>query len=320
MYKRQSFKSARNTAPKIAENGEPGESKTFDLELKLIADVGLVGCPNAGKSTLLSRISSAHPKIADYPFTTLSPNLGVVKFKDKSFVAADIPGLIEGAHSGKGLGTEFLRHIERTRVLIHLIDVSGFSDKTPYENYKAISKELLLYSKKLSKKPVLIAANKMDLTGAAEQIKKLRAKLKGKKIILISGVTGEGLQDLLSEAVHLLVKTPQEKDEAPVPPQVRQFHLGEDFFVERQGEGFRVVGKKIERFFVMTNFDQEQAVLRFQNILKKMGVEHALKRQGIQPGDFVTIGNMEFIFDPGKEQGTLSLPRRILESAESSRK
>lgn len=310
-----SFKSGRNTAPKIAENGEPGESKILDLELKLIADVGLVGCPNAGKSTLLSRISAARPKIADYPFTTLSPNLGVVKFKDKSFVAADIPGLIEGAHEGKGLGMEFLRHVERTRIIIHLIDVSGFSDKTPYENYKAVSKELALYSKKLSRKPVLIAASKMDLTGAKEQIQKLRAKLRGKKIIPISGVTGEGLKDLLAEAVKLLANTPKEEDEAPALPKVQQFHLGDEFYVEREGDGFRVVGKKVERFFVMTNFDQEEAALRFQNILRKMGVEKALERQGIAPGDPVYIGNMEFIFEPGKEQGSLFPPRPVRGSA-----
>ena len=310
-----SFKSARNTAPKIAENGEPGEAKTLDLELKLIADVGLVGCPNAGKSTLLSRVSSAHPKIADYPFTTLSPNLGVVRFKDKSFVAADIPGLIEGAHSGKGLGTEFLRHVERTRILIHLIDVSGFSEKTPYENYRAITQELALYSKKLAKKPVLIAANKMDLTGADEQIKKLRAKLKGKKVVPISGVTGAGLNDLLAEAVKLLAKTPKEAEDAPAVSPVKHFRLGEEFFVEKEGDGFRVVGKKVERFFVMTNFDQEQAVSRFQNILRKMGVEKALERQGIAPGDPVYIGDTEFIFEPGKEQGNLSPPRPARGSA-----
>ncbi|OGR82214.1 MAG: GTPase ObgE [Elusimicrobia bacterium RIFCSPLOWO2_01_FULL_54_10] len=306
-----SFKSTRNTAPKIAELGEPGEIKTLDLELKLIADVGLVGCPNAGKSTLLSRISAARPKIANYPFTTLSPNLGVIKFRDKSFVAADIPGLIEGAHSGKGLGTEFLRHIERTRILVHMLDMSGFSGMTPHEAYKAVSKELALYSKKLAKKPVLIVANKMDLTSSPDELKKFRKKLKGKKILPISGVTGEGIDALIAEAVKLLEKTPKEKPPVLEVPQTQQFHFDNEFIVEREEAGFRVIGKKVERFFAMTNFEQEQAVTRFQNILRKMGVEKVLEKQGIQPGDSVLIGNDEFIYEPGSISKSRRQPRRV---------
>ncbi len=295
-----SFKSTRNTAPKIAELGEPGEARTLDLELKLIADVGLVGCPNAGKSTLLSRISQAKPKIADYPFTTLSPNLGVAKFGDKTFVVADIPGLIEGAHSGKGLGTEFLRHIERTRVLVHLLDVSGFSGQKPYKAYQSITKELALYSKKLAKKPVLIVANKMDLTDSKDELKTLRKKLKGKKILSISAVTGEGLKELTEAVVKMLEKAPKEIDVViPKAPEVHKFHFADEFFIEKEEEGFRVKGKKVERLFSMTNFEQPQAVTRFQNILKKMGVEKVLERNGVQPGDPVFIGNSEFIFEPG---------------------
>lgn len=293
-----SFKTSRNSAPRIAEKGEPGESLTLDLELKMIADIGLIGCPNAGKSTLLARISSARPKIADYPFTTLSPNLGVARFKGMSFVVADIPGLIEGAHQGKGLGIEFLRHIERTRVLVHLVDMSGFGGKTPYQNFRAIQKEVSLYSKKLSRKPVVIVANKLDCTGADKILKKFRKSLKGKKVIGISAVTGQGISDFYAVAIKRLQSAkeePEEVETAAVP--VRKFIFENEFSVKREPGGFRVKGKKVERLFAMTNFDQEEAITRFQNILRKMGVEKMLKREGIHPGDTVHIGDMEFTYD-----------------------
>ena len=299
-----SFKTKINTAPRIAEKGEPGETFALELELKLIADVGLVGAPNAGKSTLLSRLSAARPKIADYPFTTLSPNLGVAKFKDKSFVVADIPGLIEGAHSGKGLGHEFLRHVERTRVLVHLIDPFGFGNRTPLENYRAIHKELELHSKKLAKKPTVIAVNKMDATGAEAELKKLRKSLKGKKVLGISAVSGAGLDELFAEVVKALKKAKQEPQEEPAAPaDHRRFVLEDAFQVERDEEGrFVVRGRKVERLSAMTNFDQPEAVERFQNILKKMGVEKMLQKQGVQPGDAVRIGEAEFTYQlPGVE-------------------
>ena len=298
------FKTSRNNAPKIAEKGEPGESFDADLELKLIADVGLVGCPNAGKSTLLSRISAARPKIADYPFTTLSPNLGVAQYKDKSFVAADIPGLIEGAHQGKGLGMEFLRHVERTRLLVHLVDPMGFDGKSPLQSVRAIEKELKLYSTKLAKKPVIYAMNKMDLTGAADALKKLRKHLKGKKIFAISAVSGEGVASLIEEIARRLQTIKPEVEEPDEPVDFRKFIFENEFTVEREDDGFHVTGKKVERLVSMTNFDQEEAVSRMQNILKKMGVEKMLLKEGVQPGDRVHIGEMEFLFSESALAGS----------------
>ncbi len=297
------FKTTRVTAPKIAEKGEPGESFDTDLELKLIADVGFVGCPNAGKSTLLSRISAATPKIADYPFTTLSPNLGVVQFQDKTFVAADIPGLIEGAHLGKGLGMEFLRHVERTRLLIHLIDPLGFDRKTPLQSVRAIEQELKRYSAKLAKKPVIYVLNKMDLTGADQVRKKLQKLLKGKKLFAISAVSGAGISKLVEEVVSRLSKVKEEREEKAVIADFKKFVFENEFWVEREDDGFRVKGKKVERLVSMTNFDQEQAVSRMQNILKKMGVEKMLMKEGIQPGDKIHIGVMEFLFKESSFEG-----------------
>ncbi len=289
------FKTSRKTAPKIAEKGEPGELFDADLELKLIADVGLVGCPNAGKSTLLSRMTAARPKIADYPFTTLSPNLGVAQYQDQTFVAADIPGLIEGAHEGKGLGMEFLRHVERTRLLVHLIDPLGFDKKTPLQSVRAIEKELKLYSTKLANKPVIYVMNKMDLTGAQEARKKLQKHLKGKKLLAISAVSGEGIPELLAVLAKKLTTIKEEVEEV-VTADFKKFVFENDFIVERDDDGFHVMGKKVERLVAMTNFDQEQAVARMQNILKKMGVEKMLLKEGVQAGDRVRIGEMEFLF------------------------
>ena len=293
------FKTIRNNAPRIAEKGEPGENFTIDLELKMIADVGLVGCPNAGKSTLLSRISSAKPKIADYPFTTLSPNLGVAKFAEKSFVVADIPGLIEGAHAGKGLGTDFLRHIERTRVLVHMIDCFGFNNETPLQNYRSISKELKLYSSILAKKPTVIAMTKMDCTGADLALKKLQTKLKDKKVFAISAASGQGLKELFAEVLKLLKKNPVVLEEVAVVADEKRYVLEETFEIVHESEQvFRLKGKKVERLAAMTNFSQRQAVRRFQNILKKMGVEKMLKRNQIQTGDALRIGEVEFTYSP----------------------
>jgi GTP-binding protein len=288
------FKTQTHTAPRIAEKGEPGETATYELELKLIADIGLVGFPNAGKSTLLSRVSSAHPKIADYPFTTLSPNLGVVTVGEQNFVVADIPGLIEGAHEGRGLGDEFLRHIQRTHVLIHIVDLFGFDGQTAYKNFKTINKELSEYSKKLAEKPMVIAANKTDLTGAGGKLAEFKKRLKGKKVYPISAVSGEGIKALISEALKKLKTEPA--DRALVEEPVRKYIYERDFTVTKENDIFVVSGKKIERLAAMTDFNGEETLRRFQNIIKKMGIEKSLLDHGIRPGDTVRIGDEQLIF------------------------
>jgi len=291
------FKTQRVTAPKLSERGEPGEEFTLELQLKLLADVGLVGFPNAGKSTLLSRLTSARPKIAAYPFTTLNPNLGVASWKNTKLILADIPGLIEGASEGKGLGHEFLRHIERTRMLFHLIDLQGFEGHKPAQTFKMINKELALYSPILAKKEMIIVANKMDLTDSAKALKDLRKKIPKLRIFPISSATGEGLEKLLEYAAGRVAKL-QAQEDVPEPAEPIRFVVERDFEVERKGDQYFVRGKKAERFAAMTNFHQQEAVRRFQNILKKMGVEKELARQGAQPGDSVRIGKIEFFYEP----------------------
>lgn len=291
-----SFKTSTNTAPRVAEKGEPGETNELDLELKLLADVGLVGFPNAGKSTLLSRISKAHPKIADYPFTTLSPNLGVAHVGERFFVVADIPGLIEGAHAGRGLGDEFLRHIERTRVLIHLVDVTGFEGKSAAQNFRVLNRELGAYSPALLNKPQLVVAGKMDLTDSARLLAAMKRRLKKVHVYAISAVTGQGVPQLLGAVLRALDKTPEKP--LFVPPAVTLYHLEPDFQVEREGRSFRVRGKKVERLVSMTNFGQDEAIARLQKIFRKMGVEKALEQKGIAAGDMVAIGEYEFTYRP----------------------
>ncbi len=291
------FKSSVRQAPRIAERGEPGESAELELQLKMIADVGLIGLPNAGKSTLLSRLTRAHPKIANYPFTTLHPNLGVAYHHDREIVFADIPGLIEGSHTGRGLGHDFLRHIERTRVLVHVVDPLGYDGRPPKENIKIIDKELRKYSQALARKPQLIVVNKQDLTGAAEVAKEVRTSFKSRKVLAVSGVSGEGIDKLLKEAAELLALTKAEV--ASPPPEVPvHVHLEPEFWVEREGDGFVVKGKKVERLVAMTNFNLPEAVERTQYILKKFGVEKELMRHGARAGDPVQIFGYEFSFQP----------------------
>ncbi|MGQ0644497.1 MAG: GTPase ObgE [Elusimicrobiota bacterium] len=290
-----SFKTSANTAPRIAEKGEPGESGVIDLELKLLADAGLVGFPNAGKSTLLSRLTKAHPKIADYPFTTLTPNLGVASLGNRSFVLADIPGLIEGAHAGRGLGDEFLRHVERTRVLVHVVDVTGQGGRTAYEVYRALNKELEAYSPALAERPQIVAANKMDLTDADKLLAAFQRRLKKVKIYPISGVTGKGLAPLLSAVAKALDAAPEP---APFAPECADYFLPPDFTVEREGGVFHVRGKKVETLAAMTHFSQDEALARFQKILRKMGVEKALDRAGAAAGDQVAVGDFQFTYRP----------------------
>jgi GTP-binding protein len=295
------FKTQRTTAPHISEKGEPGEEFQLDLELKLLADVGLIGCPNAGKSTLLSRLTAARPKIADYPFTTLNPNLGVAEWHGVQMVLADIPGLIEGAHAGKGLGHEFLRHIERTRVLFHLVDMSGFDGKDPYASIQMIHKELKLYSPHFLKKPMVIVANKMDVTSADVALAALKKKIKKHKIFPISAATGEGLNPLLAYAAKELAK-PAPVEEPPEEEEPLRFVVELDFTVEEGTDAWHIKGAKVERLAAMTNFNQEEGARRFQNILKKMGVEKELLRQGAEPGDTVRVGSREFFYEVDDEK------------------
>jgi len=295
-----SFKTGRNSAPRVYEKGEPGEVATIDFELKLIADVGLIGFPNAGKSTFLSVVSQAHPKIADYPFTTLAPNLGVAHYYGKSFVVADIPGIIEGAHGGKGLGDEFLRHIERTRVLVHLIDISGFDNKTAYENYKIINKELKKYSAHLAKKPMIVVVNKMDLTDSDKLFASFKKHLKNKKVFKISAVSKIGINPLMAELIKMLAKPITEESELVLESGRKKYIYEPEFKVEYEiiddTNVFTVIGKKVEKLLAMTNMDNDDTLRRFQNILKKMGIERALKEKGIKIGDTVRIANTEFFF------------------------
>ncbi|MCB0045536.1 MAG: GTPase ObgE [Caldilineaceae bacterium] len=292
-----SFKSARNKAPRMAEKGEPGEELWLELELKLVADVGIVGVPNAGKSTLLSVVSAAKPKIADYPFTTIVPNLGVAEINHRQIVLADIPGLMEGAHEGTGLGHEFLRHIERTRVLIHVL--AGDSPD-PLGDFQAINQEMSLFNPALADKPQIVAFNKMDLPMAQEQWPQIEAAIQVQDlpVIAISAVTRENVQQLLYQVQALL-------DELPDPLPAAEEALPEivpeadenRFEIVNLGDGeWRVTGIAIERTARMTNWDYYEAAMRFQRILRAMGIRDALGEAGVQEGDTVHIANVELIW------------------------
>ncbi len=288
------FATSVNKAPSLSENGEPGQERWVKLELKLLADVGLVGFPNAGKSTLISRISAARPKIADYPFTTLVPNLGVVMTRSKeSFVVADIPGLIEGAHQGSGLGHEFLRHIERTRVLLFVLDTAQTEGRDVLEDYRVLRRELELYRPDLMERPFLIVANKMDVPEAQENYERLRAKF-GHVVHAVSAVTGLGVNSLVEETFRLLQSVPRDIVIQGEEPVMRRFEEEETFRIERVNGVFEVSGKRIEKLLAMTNFNTDEGLRRFQMIVEKMGLEEALRRQGIKPGDTVKISDFEF--------------------------
>ncbi len=293
------FLSNRNKAPRIAENGEPGPEMWLELELKLLADVGLAGYPNAGKSTLISAVSAARPKIADYPFTTLTPNLGVVQAGQDSFVMADIPGLIEGAHQGAGLGHDFLKHLERTRLIVHVVDVgSSFEglERDPFGDWEKINEELVRYSVNFDRKHQVVAATKMDLPGAGERLEELKKRLpEDVEVFPVSAVTGEGTRALVLRIAELL-KTIQEEIIHPVETfRVTRPEVEEKFIIEVDGDGVYVVsGKELTRQFIMNRMDTDEALMRFHNIIRKMGVLDALKEKGIQPGDTVRIMDMEF--------------------------
>ncbi len=288
------FASASNRTPRIAERGTPGEERWLTLELKLIADVGIVGVPNAGKSTLLSVISNARPKIADYPFTTLEPNLGVVTYDDKTLVFADIPGLIEGAHMGVGLGHAFLRHVQRTRVLLHLLDGASAD---PLADYNQINTEIALYDENLAKKPQIVVLNKLDLPDVQAKWESVRAQFaqRGVELWGISAMTRSGITPVVQKVFEAIAQLPAETspmfDETPV----YELAASEPIFtIERDSAGnFLVRGKRIERAASMTYWDYEESLMRFQKILETLGITAALEEAGVQVGDTVIIGDFE---------------------------
>ena len=293
-----SFKTHKNTAPFISEKGDKGEELEVILELKVLADVGLIGFPNAGKSTFLSTTSSARPQIADYPFTTLNPKIGMVMHKNKDFAVADIPGIIEGASEGKGLGHQFLKHIERTRVIIHLVDPLGFDNISPLEGIVKIVEELKSFDKKfgknLAKKPRIIAVNKSDLPEAEEVFKQVKKKYKARKVFLISTATGDNVKKVLDEIIKLLSKNPLKIKQIEKPK--KAMHKVAPMFKisKTQDDILMVTGKQVERMVNITHFEQQQAVERLKYKLKKIGLEKALLKEGLQEGDQLIVGETTF--------------------------
>jgi len=290
----QHFATASNQAPRTAERGEPLEEKRLKLELKLIADIGLIGVPNAGKSTLLSVLTNAKPKIAAYPFTTLEPNLGVANIdEDTTVVLADIPGLIEGAHQGAGLGHDFLRHIQRTRVLIHLLD--GLSED-PVADYSQINSELSLFDPNLAKKPQLVALNKIDQPEVQERLEDIRRKFKKLNVefMTISALARTNTRELLLKAVQKLAEAPPLEEVEPPMPVYRPKEDPRDFKISREDDGsWRVSGTAIERSAKMTFWEHDGSVRRFQKLMEALGVDEALRKAGIQEGDTVVVGDYE---------------------------
>lgn len=299
------FATPANPAPELSENGEPGQERNVQLELKVLADVGLVGFPSVGKSTLLSVVSAARPKIAAYHFTTIVPNLGMVDAGDgRSFVMADLPGLIEGASQGVGLGHQFLRHIERTRVIVHVIDMSGSEGRVPFEDYVAINNELEQYNLRLMERPQIIVANKMDMPDAEENLKEFKTKIaEDIPVFPISAVTKTGLRELLLAIADKLETTPEfplneileQEDEDTV---LYKYVAEEpDFEISREPDGtFVLSGAKIERLFTMTNFERDASISRFARQLRAMGVDEALRKRGAKDGDIVRLLDYEFEF------------------------
>lgn len=298
------FKTATRQAPRFAIAGEVGEALTVVMELKLIADVGLIGFPNVGKSTFLSVVTSATPKIANYHFTTITPNLGMVTTKyGDSFVLADIPGLIEGAHEGVGLGHEFLRHVERTKLLIHVIDIASVEDRDPLEDYEKINQELKLYSEKLALKQQVVAANKIDLPGAEEQLEKLIKVLEpqGIKVFPISAATNKGLDDLMVYVSEKLKEVEEQERQVVVEEEEEKVYTFKEqeenlFTVRVENNTYIVEGKFVERLVNSTNFDDMDSLAYFQKVLRKRGIIDELKEQGINDGDLVKIDEVEFEF------------------------
>ena len=293
------FATRTNPAPDFAENGEPGEYRKIKLELKLMADVGLVGMPSVGKSTFISKVSAARPKIADYPFTTLKPNLGVVRTGDnRSFVIADLPGLIEGAALGHGLGDQFLKHAQRTRILAHIIDMSGYTGRDPYDDYTIINRELLSFDENMMKKPQIVIANKMDSEFAADNLIKFKEKV-DVPVYEISAINGQGIDKVLYKLADLLDSIPknnlfeEEKFESHV---IYKFKEEKPFTIVKEGNTYIIKGDLPEKLLRMSRFDTDEAVLRFANKLKKLGIDEELRNMGIEEGDTVKILDYEFEF------------------------
>ena len=297
------FKSPTNRTPRVAENGLPGEKKILTLELKLLADVGFVGFPSVGKSTLLSIISNANPEIADYPFTTIAPNLGVVSLKDgRSFVAADLPGLIEGAHQGKGLGLQFLRHIERCRVLVHVIDISSEDGRDPIKDFEIINEELKSYNLRLMERPMVIVANKMDDPGSELLLEYFKEQIGDKyKIFPVSALERKGLEPLLFELANLVDSTPEFPlfNEVEGDEKVFTYESNKDdekgYIITRPSAHLWVIkGDRIEKIYKMTNISTEEGLMYLTTIMRKMGIEDELRSLGIQEGDIVKLVDFEF--------------------------
>lgn len=286
--------------PDFCEKGEPGEKRKLRCELKVLADCGLVGFPSVGKSTLIAAVSKARPKIAEYHFTTLVPNLGMVEVPDgRSFVMADLPGIIEGAHQGAGLGLQFLRHIERCRVIVHIIDMASVDGRDPYEDYLIINKELESYKMNLMKRPMILVANKMDMPAAQENLKEFKKKVK-LPIYEISAYTGKNIEELLYKIADILAVTPEfslfEEDEL----EEVEYNLREEdpfFVIDKQSDGvYNVTGTKLKRLFDMTDFDSDYGRMRFARQLRTYGLDDALRKLGVQNGDTVRIFDFEFEF------------------------
>ncbi|MGX5377377.1 GTPase ObgE [Ligilactobacillus sp. LYQ135] len=304
------FASPKNPAPEIAENGEPGQERELKLELKVLADVGLVGFPSVGKSTLLSTVTSAKPKIAEYHFTTLVPNLGMVQLDDgRDFVMADLPGLIEGASQGIGLGIQFLRHVERTRVILHLIDMSGMEQRDPFEDFQKINAELKKYDPDLLKRPQIVVGTKMDMPDASKNLVEFKQKLKTDdsleqtpQVMAISSLTHQGLQELMTATANLLDQTPHFETKAEKQMQVNQnqvYKLEEEpaFTITRDDDATWVLsGNKLEKLFKMTNLEHDESLMRFTRQLRGMGVDDELRKRGAKTGDLVRINDFVFEF------------------------
>ena len=294
------FKTQTNTAPDYSENGEEGEKKNLKVEVKMLADVGLVGLPSVGKSTIISMVSRSKPKIAAYHFTTLHPNLGVVRASDgRSFVMADLPGLIEGASKGEGLGDKFLKHIERTKVIAHVIDMSASEMRDPYEDYVLINKELEAFNEKLIKKPQIIIANKMDLPNAKEELEKFKKKVQDIEIFEVSAATNTGLQkvvDRLADLVDEAPNNPLYEDSQIESHVLYKFKKEEPFTITRDDDGtWAIQGKEVERIFKMTKFSSDEAAYKFAKKLSRMGIDQKLEELGVEEGEQVRI--LDFYFD-----------------------
>ena len=292
-----SLASKNNPCPSYAERGEPGEVRKIKVELRMMADVGLVGMPSVGKSTILSMITNANPKIASYHFTTLSPNLGVVSTKDNNFVIADLPGLIEGASEGVGLGHKFLKHIERTKIIAHVIDISATEGRDPYDDYLKIRDELEKFSDKLLNKKEIIIANKMDMPNAKENLELFKKKIGDKEVIEISALNKDNLDSLINALSDLVKDIPDEvlyEDDIQEKHVLYKFRVEKPFTIIKEGNKYVIKGDKVEKIFKMTNFNTEEAISRFAKKLRGMGIDEELEKMGIEEGDIIKILDYEF--------------------------